>query len=308
MDTEIVALPLLHCPNRAIMGQFWSARLGPAPLCVPPPPPSPPPAPAAAAATAIEDDKFQQLTLRLATKADLDAIVRIVWASFPDDPGCNYKFPYRDQYPDDFTSWTRREYEAYLDQPDKFATWVVTAAIPSSHSLHGATGTNTASAPAERGAAEQPIAIGVWDVNVLAKSESPDRGIDERHDANRSHMRAYAAAMTRAFSNHFAHHGGQQLHLWMLMTHPDHRRRGAGTMLCDWGRDEARRRGGWALTVMASPMGRNLYEHLGYRVQGSTRARVDGEDEFVDIFAMEKADPEVACVSMCLSSPQQLRG
>jgi len=94
------------------------------------------------------------LTLRSATKADLDPITRVVQAGFPDDPGCNYKFPYRHEYPEDFWKWTRLEYEEYLDQPEKFAVNVVTAPVTAFGGV----------------VFQEPIAIGVWDVAVETKS------------------------------------------------------------------------------------------------------------------------------------------
>jgi hypothetical protein len=95
------------------------------------------------------------LSLRPATKADLDAIASVVKAGFPDDPGCDYKFPYRNDFPDDFWKWTRLEYEEYLNQPEKFAVLVVTTPI-----------TN-----AEGAVIDTVIAIGVWDLAVLQKSK-----------------------------------------------------------------------------------------------------------------------------------------
>ncbi|OTB09305.1 hypothetical protein M426DRAFT_315877 [Hypoxylon sp. CI-4A] len=173
--------------------------------------------------------------MRAATKADLDAITWIVVGGFPDDPGCNYKFPYRTEYPDDFRKWTRLEYEGYLNQPDKYASLVTTAPVL-----------------AEGRVIQKPIAIGIWDVSACK-----DRGIDKRRDANSEHMKAYAAASSHGFEKYFAKYGNKQLNLWMLITHPDFRRRGAATM-------------------------------LGYDLVGSVTARVLREDEHVDIDIMEK--------------------
>jgi hypothetical protein len=76
-------------------------------------------------------------------------------AGFPDDPGCNYKFPYRNQYPDDFWYWTRLEYEEYLDQPAKFASLVVTAPVTRDDGDE---------------VSHVPIAVGIWDIAVETKS------------------------------------------------------------------------------------------------------------------------------------------
>lgn len=113
-------------------------------------------------------------------------------------------------------------------------------------------------------------------------------GIDKRHDANPSHMRAYASTMGYAFEKYFAQYGENQIHLEWLITPPDFRRRGAATRLCNWGRSFASKRG-WMWTVIASPMGQPLYEHLGCHLVGTEPIRVHGEDESVDIFMMEES-------------------
>ncbi|KAF3768123.1 hypothetical protein M406DRAFT_253529 [Cryphonectria parasitica EP155] len=217
------------------------------------------------------------ISIRPADKKDLDNITDIVKAGFPDDPGCDYKYPFRDKYPDDFWKWTRRDHEAYIDQPEKFVVLVATQPV----------------AGDERGQdqtiVDRPIAYAVWDTAVNTKARSRDHGINERRDANPEHMKEYAQTMSMAFPKYFGRYGGEQLSLQWLITHPNFRRRGAGTMLCGWGEQEAiKRGGGWSLTVMASPMGRLLYEHLGYRLLGAVTAQVDGEEERVDIYILAK--------------------
>lgn len=103
-------------------------------------------------------------------------------------------------------------------------------------------------------------------------------------------MRAYSETMSAAFKKYFSIYGNEQLSLEWLVTHPSFRRRGAGTKLCKWGEEEAIRRGGWTLTVMASPMGNVLYAHLGYRLVGTVTAGMDNEEETVDIDIMSKED------------------
>jgi predicted acetyltransferase len=110
----------------------------------------------------------------------------------------------------------------------------------------------------------------------------------ERDDIDLQHLRAYNEAMSQGFEMYFRKYHQRQLHLWMLMTHPQFRRRGAGTMLCNWGLKESAKRGDWPLTLMASPMGKGLYEHLGYKLLGNGVAQISGEEAKVDIYAMEK--------------------
>jgi predicted GNAT family acetyltransferase len=78
----------------------------------------------------------------------------------------------------------------------------------------------------------------------------------------------------------------------MLVTHPDFRRRGAGSMICSWGEKVASKKG-WTLTLFASPIGKFLYEHLGYKHVGSEQVQVDGEDEVISIDSMVKETTKV---------------
>lgn len=101
-------------------------------------------------------------------------------------------------------------------------------------------------------------------------------------------MRTHASTTDYAIEKYFAHYGNRRIHLEWVITHPEFRRRGAGTMLCNWGRTEAAKRG-WAWTVTATPTGNLLYEHLGCKVLGTEIVRVQGEDEFVTLDGMERS-------------------
>lgn len=107
--------------------------------------------------------------MRTATKADLNAITNIIWAGFPDDPGCDYKFPYRHEYEDDFRQWTSAEYGEYIEQPEKFAVHVVDAPF---------TGEGGASF-------SEPIAIGVWDTAALTDSTGGGKRPSQSYSATR---------------------------------------------------------------------------------------------------------------------------
>ncbi|KAK3071575.1 hypothetical protein LTR53_008383 [Teratosphaeriaceae sp. CCFEE 6253] len=74
--------------------------------------------------------KHGAYTVRNATKDDLDDIVRIVQAGFPDDPEVDYRFPSRKEHPEDYAKWTRIEYQDYLEQPEKFEVHLVEAGSP----------------------------------------------------------------------------------------------------------------------------------------------------------------------------------
>jgi ribosomal protein S18 acetylase RimI-like enzyme len=106
-------------------------------------------------------------------------------------------------------------------------------------------------------------------------------------------MKEFADSLGRRFQEYFAKYGNEQVHLWLLATHPDFRRRGAGTMLCNWGKEQAVERR-WVLTVLACPMGKLLYQALGYKLVGSVIVQVDDEDEKLEVyFLVEKTVKEL---------------
>jgi GNAT acetyltransferase-like protein len=81
--------------------------------------------------------------------------------------------------------------------------------------------------------------------------------------------------------------------LKILLCHPDHRRRGAGTALVKWGAAVARLvAGGVDTALFASPMGALLYRRLGFREVGRFEVAVEGDGgERLDIPAMVLAAP-----------------
>jgi len=50
---------------------------------------------------------------------------------------------------------------------------------------------------------------------------------------NKAHFLAFANATGEAFQKYFAKYAEKQIHLWLLVIHPDFRRHGAGTMLTE---------------------------------------------------------------------------
>ncbi|KAF3763536.1 hypothetical protein M406DRAFT_357110 [Cryphonectria parasitica EP155] len=134
------------------------------------------------------------------------------------------------------------------------------------------------------------IAYSIWDIDMCIKSNIGDHGIEKRRDADPAHMKEYSKRMSETYSKYFNKYGSKQLRLEWLIVHPDFRYRGAGTILCNWGKEEAIKRGGWTLTVTASPMGKCLYNKLGYQDLGVVVAQVDKEVERVGIFVLAKED------------------
>lgn len=114
-----------------------------------------------------------------------------------------------------------------------------------------------------------------------------DHGINERRDANKKHVEAYAKALTDGLKKYFKQFGSEQIPLWEVVTHPDFRNRGAASMICEWGQKEANK-DGKRISLLATPMGNGLYLKLGYHVLGSVVVQVEGEEERVVFDAMVK--------------------
>ncbi|KAI1374759.1 acyl-CoA N-acyltransferase [Hypoxylon crocopeplum] len=218
----------------------------------------------------------KRLALRAATPDDLEDIATVAQKGFPDDPEFDYRFPYRSACAEDNRRWIIQEYKEYLDQPDKYAVIIVTA----SDNDHKA------------------VALSVWDISIGKAHQGGDLGVPDnpreeprRRDANATHFREFKRRMSEAFDSYFGQYGDGQIHLWLLATHPDFRCRGAGTRLCQWGLERAARQS-LHTTVLASPMGKRLYEELSFANCGSFFIQAGSEAEKLELWAMARPKPD----------------
>ncbi len=104
-------------------------------------------------------------------------------------------------------------------------------------------------------------------------------------DANQARMQAWAAALAGKRDLLDAVYRDDQFFLMVLDTHPEYQRRGAGTILCEWGMARAREQGK-VVTLFASTMGAPLYGKLGFRTLGVVKVQVEGEEEKLELPAM----------------------
>ena len=106
-----------------------------------------------------------------------------------------------------------------------------------------------------------------------------DEGHKEARDANKKHCEAFSEMAGKRFTEtYFAKYGKEQINLSVLVVHPDFRRRGAGTLLVNWGIEAAEDKG-WPVTLCASPMGQLLYEHLKFKKIATEIVRAEDEEE-----------------------------
>lgn len=92
---------------------------------------------------------------------------------------------------------------------------------------------------------------------------------------------------TKSLKEHSAaKFGNQHMHLYVLATLPDYQRRGAGSALVRWGLNLAHEQR-LGVSLIATQMGRPVYTHLGFEVVEELVYQVEGEEESVNMTAME---------------------
>lgn len=91
--------------------------------------------------------------LRPATKDDLDDIARIHIEGFTQEPCVLYCYPGRHEYPDDHWKWTRREYENYLAQPEKYVVHLLVSIVETRDTT-----------------ADKPVGVAVWNMAPLVQA------------------------------------------------------------------------------------------------------------------------------------------
>ena len=113
-----------------------------------------------------------------------------------------------------------------------------------------------------------------------------ERGGSTRRDANHEHFNAFWYGQIKAWKRYFGHIGPEQMHLQILATLPEYQRRGHGSALCRWAMELVRRDGLKDMSVIASPMGYELYIWLGFERVGEFYIQVPGEEEKLRLEAM----------------------
>ena len=224
---------------------------------------------------------------------DSDDLAKIMCTAFPDDPQWDYRFPSRRQYPEEHLKCTRRMLEGFLADADGENTMV---RVVTDRGL------------IKRPGPPRPIALAVWKFEYIHSQSLQLRGLTQprflgcstvsrhsnmdeddcanRRDASPRRMQAFEQSLKTAKMDFFdCRYGHNQLHLLILGTLPKYRRQGAGTRLCEWGMQIGRERN-LPVTLFGSPMGQQLYLHLGFENIGIVTVQVQGDDEKPTIHPM----------------------
>ncbi|KAK0665619.1 hypothetical protein QBC41DRAFT_11734 [Cercophora samala] len=220
---------------------------------------------------------------RLGVPADIEAVTDVIIRTMPLDPQWDYRFPYRDKFPEDHYRFTRLLFEYFLDPAyDDWQVMVVEDSL-------------------EPGCDERRVvSFSVWDVSYRNKrrygpgyltqdpvTEVENQGGRTRRDANHEHFQEFWRGQIRAYKMYFGKIGPEQIHLQILATLPDFQRRGHASSLCKWGMKLVHKERLSDISVMASPMGYSLYTWLGFGLVGTFSIQVAGEEEMLTLHAMK---------------------
>ncbi|KAK0744839.1 hypothetical protein B0T21DRAFT_325749 [Apiosordaria backusii] len=237
---------------------------------------------------------------RLGLPTDIEAVTDVILRTMPLDPQWDYRFPYRQDYPEDHYKFTRLLFEYFLDPAyDDWQVMVVEDNL-------------------EPGCEERRVvSFSVWDVSYRNKrrygpsyvpqdrksfitliysllhryhllSDTPrERGGRTRRDANHEHFQEFWRGQIKAYKRFFGIFGPEQIHLQILATLPEFQRRGHASSLCKWGMKLAHQERLQDISVMASPMGYGLYTWLGFGSVGTFYIQVPGEEERLTLQAMK---------------------
>ncbi|KAL2148942.1 hypothetical protein VTH82DRAFT_1628 [Thermothelomyces myriococcoides] len=213
------------------------------------------------------------MNVRPGTLKDLNAMTDILIAASPDDPAYDYRFPDRNLYPTVFETVCRQKCREYLENH-----YVVVCEF----SGYGVVAFSVWDLPSKARAAasrrHRPSEPSCSCTATLARS-SVTIGNQARQLKFRKVLADYKKTLDAHYNNH--------VFLRILMTHPNYRRRGAGTKLTEWGVNLARSQR-IPTTVFASPMGLKLYEKLGFRKIMKCCVNVKGDTESLKLPVLVK--------------------
>ncbi|KAI3325230.1 hypothetical protein HD806DRAFT_533821 [Xylariaceae sp. AK1471] len=224
------------------------------------------------------------MSLRAATKADLDQITSLGIAALHDDPIWPYRFPKAAEFPEDHRHYSRLRFSEYLENVENgvYAATVVEVPSEEDASVNKIIAMSMWGLPGSHLPNTDPSAVqGKQATRLKTPADS-----SERRDADPKRMNKFRQELGKAKKAWFDDvYGNDQLNLLILATHPEYRRLGAAARLVAWGQEEAKAEG-IPVTVFSSPMGFPLYTKMGFTQIGSVHVQVDGDDAFTDLPGM----------------------
>ena len=107
----------------------------------------------------------------------------------------------------------------------------------------------------------------------------------KRRDGDERRVARFFAVLDEVHKEYWEERYRSNFRLELLVTHPEHRRQGAGGMLTQWGIDRAREFKA-DVGVESSPMGLSLYKSLGFELLEIRTVQVENDDEDLEVRIM----------------------
>lgn len=208
------------------------------------------------------------MKLREATKADLDALTDIMIAAMPTDPAWDYRFPYRDDYPEHHRRCIKKLFEEAFEAQATVLNVVEIEDYPVAYAVWY----------------QSPPASKFSRIKHFQASNTIEQAGQERKDANPEHEKAWNEAID-CLKQYVNTNYKKRHHLRLLATAPDYQGQGIGTSLCKHVMEQAKKEP-VALTLFTSSEAHLLYARLGFKYIFSTVAQVKGEDQQIPMMAM----------------------
>lgn len=230
------------------------------------------------------------MSIRRAQPKDISDLVENHIVGFANDASATYRYPYRDQFPEDYPSSVRERYLETIKSNDTiFVVYEVakpsfedsdtTSDTPPSlvvgHAIWGLPGYQYSSS---KPMTADSLDEAATNSSTLIESSAIPRRQKDRHISvpHDTLFRNNLRENQKLFFDDV--YGTTHLYLRTLVVNPAYQRQGIGEALVRWGMDKAKADGFRACTLFSAEAGTKLYTKVGFVEIGRFVTRLEGED------------------------------
>ncbi|KAA8904882.1 acyl-CoA N-acyltransferase [Sphaerosporella brunnea] len=213
------------------------------------------------------------IRIRPAQSRDLGRIAEVCLKSLPDDPTFDYLWRYRAKYPqDNFSCWQQKLKAHLFNRRYTLLVAVLGDDTIIAMALWERNGGSLAARKRRIQGPHDMLRDGLTRIENWAISRR-----QQRRDVDPLRFTEFLRVMGSVHERYWEKDYAENFHLELLCTHPDFRRRGAGTLLIRWGIELGRKEDA-SVGVESSPGGLSLYKKLGFKQIALLTVRVQGDD------------------------------
>lgn len=222
-------------------------------------------------------DAKGHISVRLATIEDADALSEVEILARPADPSWTFRYPYRDQYPEDMKRFNREKYDSFFNQSSGFVVVLAETRDASGNTV--------------------PVGVSIWRIDktpwyenpvkqdtAVASKPSPPQRRDEHPIRRAAMVKVHNECVNLFFSPTFD--VDRYLYLMIIAVHPGYQSMGVATAMISWGFDRVKQYPGCQLGVCSSRVDKStrLWDtKLGFRSLGAAVARSEKDEEKLEI-------------------------